>query len=162
MGSRYAWCRARDAAGRRANPEPVRKVDYFKTYQVELEPIPAWRHLSESERRQRVRTMCDEIEEEGRLARNGRKPVGVKAILATPLDCRTALPPQPWFEQRRRMICWADARAPETRTYLDRYWAFQRAFREASAALRAGQLTAPFPPWSFRPVCYCRPTAPPG
>jgi hypothetical protein len=91
-----------------------------------------------------------------------RKPVGVKAILATPLDRRTALPPQPWFEQRRRMICWADARAPETRAYLDRYWAFQRAFREASAALRAGQLTAPFPPWSFRPVCYCRPTAPPG
>jgi hypothetical protein len=72
--------------------------------------------------------------------------------MRTPMNHKSELPPQPWFEERRRMVCWADPRSLETKAYLDRYWHFQRAFRSASAQLLAGKLDVEFPPSAFRPV----------
>jgi hypothetical protein len=137
----------------------VNKNDYYLSYEVRFAQIPAWADLSPSQYRQQIREIVDEIVKKGRIARDGRKPLGAKQIMQIPLIQRSELPPQPWFEDRRRMICWADPRAPETRDYLDRYWAFQRAFRAASTAFREGELGTDFPPGAFRPITYRR--APP-
>jgi hypothetical protein len=153
-----SWARQRDAQKRRKHPKPVRKNGYYLQYEVRFAPIPAWSGLDAAEYRTRVRALVDEIIEEGRVARNGRKPLGAKRIMAVPLDHQSELPPQPWFEERRRMICWADPRSPETRAYLERYWAFQREFRAASAAFRDGELDAQFPPGAFRPITCCVPS----
>jgi hypothetical protein len=156
-----SWTRQRDAQKRRKHPKQVRKNSYYHAYEVRFAQIPAWSDLSASEYQQRIREMVDGIVEEGCIARNGRKPVGAKRVIEIPLDHRSELPPQPWFEERRRMICWADPRDPETRTYVERYWAFQRAFRCASAAFREGHLDAEFPPFAFRPITYLGPPPPP-
>ena len=153
-----AWTRTRDAEKRKKHPKPVRKNDYYRSYEVRFAPIPAWAELTASEQRQRVRIVVDEIVEEGRKARNGAPPLGVKAIQEIPLDCRSDLPPQPWFEKRHHMICWADPRSPEVQDYLERYWEFQNAFRQASAAFLNGELNVEFPPGAFRPVTFRHPT----
>jgi hypothetical protein len=75
-----------------------------------------------------------------------------QAVQRVRVDRRTALPPQPWFEERRRMmICWADPRKGKTRAYLQRYWECQRAFRIVSVAFRSGTWDAAFPAGAFRP-----------
>jgi hypothetical protein len=146
------WTRARDAESRKQRPKPVRKNDYYERYELSLAPIDPWAHLSPEEYRQRIREMAQEIEEEARIARQGRKPLGAKAVMRVPLNHKTELPPQPWFEDRRRMVCWSGPRSPETKAYLARYWHFQHTFRSASALLLSGKLDAEFPPGSFRPV----------
>jgi hypothetical protein len=156
------WTRARDAERRKQRPKTVRKSDYFRSYGVRLSPIPVWEALEPSEQRRRVRELVGEIEEEGRVARNGRKPLGAKAVMKASRERRSKLPAQPWFEDRHHMICWADPRSAETQAYLSRYWAFQRAFRSASAAFRAGSLDIDFPAGAFRPVTHrSADTAPP-
>ena len=52
------------------------------------------------------------------------------------------------------MVFWAQRIATQTKAYLDRYWAFQRAFRAASVALLTGDLTVAFPPGAFRPSMF--------
>jgi hypothetical protein len=61
--------------------------------------------------------MLDAIEDDARRERErtGRKPLGAKVIQTMPFDRRTDLPPQPWFEDRKRMTCWAGSRASTRR-----------------------------------------------
>ena len=97
----------------------------------------------------------EEIVETARAERKARraKVVGRRRVLETPRETRRALPPQPWFEKRRRMIVWTKI-AAATLEYLHRYWAFQRAFREASRRFCAGETRVTFPPWAFRPSVF--------
>jgi REP element-mobilizing transposase RayT len=143
--------RAQDAQSRRKRPKPVRKADFYETYEVKHVPIPAWAHLSAEDYKVRVRRLVDEIVEEGRIARGGKPPLGVKAVLAIPLNHRSDLPPQPWFEKRKRLICWGDPRDAEVQQFIDDYWTFQRAFRAASKAFLEGDGSAVFPRYAFKP-----------
>jgi hypothetical protein len=149
---RTEWTRARAAENRKKKPKPVPNNDYYERYELTLAPIEPWKQLPAEEYRHKIREMAEEIEEEARIARRGRKPLGAKAVTRIPLNHKTELPPQPWFEDRRRMVCWSDPRSPETKAYLDRYWDFQRTFRCASEQLLAGKLDVEFPPGAFRPV----------
>ena len=148
------WTIARDAERRKKRPKAVKKNDYYESYELTLTPIAPWKDLSPDKYCEKISELVDEIVEEGKVARNGRKPLGVKAILQIPLNYKSELPVQPWFENRRRMICWSDPKADETKSYLKRYWRFQREFRAASDAFLAGDLTVEFPPGAFRPVTY--------
>jgi AcrR family transcriptional regulator len=131
----------------------VHASDYTTEYIVELAPIPAWQHLDEAARRGEVRRLVDEIEDEACVARAGRPVCGVQAVLRVPLERRTQLPTQPWFERRRRMICWSHPNAAETRAYLDRYWDFQRRFRVAARTGEHSRAVARiFPAGAFAPV----------
>jgi REP element-mobilizing transposase RayT len=128
--------------------------DYTETYEVEITPVPPWNGLSESERRAKAVAMAAEISERARIARNGRPSLGVEAVLEVPRTTRWSMPTLPWFEERRRMITWSDRNAPETRSYLRRYWAFQEAFRAASDDYLDGNVHAAFPEGSFRPPVF--------
>ena len=152
------WTIARDAERRKKRPKAVKKNDYYESYELTLTPIAPWKDLSPDKYCEKISKLVDEIVEEGKVARRGRKPLGVKAILQIPLNYKSELPVQPWFENRRRMICWSDPKADETKSYLKRYWRFQREFRAASDAFLAGDLTVEFPPGAFRPVTYCADT----
>ena len=146
-----AYAVARDRQSRKKRSRVATKAGFYRTYEVTLAPICPWKDLSAEEYRKRIRGLCAEIEEEGRVTRAGRPPLGARGIRRIPLSHRSELPAQPWLADRRQMICWADARAPETREYVDRHWVFQRAFRAASMTYLAGDVAAKFPAGAFRP-----------
>lgn len=134
---------------------------FERHHNISMSPIPCWTNWLMYERRRRVEDMVARICERGRAARCGRPPQGVLSSGVDSLNRRTPLPPQPWFQERRHMVCWANPRAPETRAYLDRYWRFQCEFKEASNRHRRGELNVVFPPGSCRPptVVPLRPAA---
>jgi len=151
-----AFAIARDREARRKRPRRLSTADFYETYEVTLTPITPWRDLLPDEYRSRVRELCDEIEREGRIARNGKPPLGVRTILETPLDRRSDLPSQPWLAGRRKLICWADPRTHEARDYVDRHWVFQRAFRAAARSYMGGHRDAEFPAEAFLPSLWPR------
>ena len=138
-----------------ARPKAVQKSDFARKYEIVLARLPGLRALSEKEFRAYVTDLVGEIVETARAERKARraKVMGRRRVLETPRETRRALPPQPWFEKRRRMIVWAKM-AEATLGYLHRYWAFQRAFREASQRFCGGETGVTFPPWAFRPSVF--------
>ena len=154
-----SYGRAKYQAERSRRRKRVNLRDHVRTYEVAIARLPAWEGHSEEQVQAEVQATLVRIAEQGRQARGGKKPLGVKAILRTPRTHARPTPPPPWFEERRKLICWADRRDPVVREYLNGYWAFQLAFRAASESFRSGDLTVGFPPDSYSPSMY-RP--PPG
>lgn len=153
-GTRYG--KARHAQLASVHPKPVDKRDFETSYRVELSRLPACREMSEDEYRSFVRALVAEIERDAaqERLRSGRKVSGPRRVLSMPRERRSKLPPQPWYEKRRRMIFWADRLLANTQDYLRRYWEFQHRFREASRRFCAGEIDTPFPPAAFRPSVF--------
>jgi REP element-mobilizing transposase RayT len=146
--------RAIRLAARSKKPKKqIKRADYLVNYNVELSPLPAFEGLSTEASRKAIADILDELRKETitRRAADGSTPVGVRAVKTISRETRVSLPPPPWFEERRRMIVWANLAAPETRAYIRDYWAFQFEFREASLKYRSGNASVEFPPGSFRP-----------
>jgi len=143
---------------RKTHRSPPDRRDYQRECAFRFDKLPALAHLSDRQYHAHIATLVKEIEtsaaEERR--RTGRGLVGRRRVLRIPRETRSPLPRPPWFEKRRRMICWADRWARGTVRYLQRYWEFQRAFREASRHFLAGELDAPFPRGAFRPCSAVR------
>ncbi len=154
-GTAYGRVLHKNLARKRNRTPPARK-DFTSETEMQFARLPALAHLTDEEYRSHVRQLVREIEDAAVAERRhtNRKLIGRRRVLWTPRETRSALPCPPWFEKRRRMICWADRWAQETRAYLKRYWAFQRAFREASRRFLEGELDAPFPPGAFRPSIF--------
>ncbi len=150
------YARARDAARKRVRTAAVKRSEFIAKRKFGFTPIPAWRALSRSDYVLRAREMIDNVVKTARDARakSGASVAGEKRVRSTPLSRISTLAPQPWFERRRRMICWADKKHPATRAYVAAYWHFQEAFAAASEAYRSGDLKAPFPPRSFCPIVH--------
>ena len=153
------YAKAKDATNRTAKPKKIRRADYEKTYTMSFDPLPCWSPLAPAKQRVEVKDIIDAIIDEGAQARCREKKsvFGAANVMLVPLDHITQLPRLPWYQQRRRMVCWADPRDARTQAYLADYRAFQIAFREASKALRAGDLSAQFPVGAFRPVTHFAP-----
>ncbi len=143
-----AYGRAVDRETRKLRPRAVAKEDYCIKYSLSFAPIPCWAHLNASARQNRVQGLIEEIVAEGSIARAGARPMGTRRICSLPRDRRASLPPPPWWTQRRRMICWASQTAPQTLSFLRRYWSFQFRFREASMA---DKRQTGYPSGSFAP-----------
>jgi len=122
------------------------------TYTVEVTQLPPWAELSAADYRAQVAQLCDEVAKEAYVARKGKPVLGKRAILSTPIDTAFDLVVPPWLEGRKSLICWVGLDNGETEKYIEEYWEQQRWFRAASDAYLAGDLTAAFPPWAFRPV----------
>jgi REP element-mobilizing transposase RayT len=150
------FSRAKQLEESKKRPEPVKRSDFLKTYDVKLVPLPVWIDLDREEQQRRARAIVDEIcrEANERRSKTGAVVLGARAVMSTDRNVATPPPRPPWFEYRRRMIAWADARCSETREYIRRYWTFQEAFRRASRAFLAGELAVEFPERAFRPVSW--------
>lgn len=135
-----------------AKPKPVRKRDFRTKYRITLHRPPACRTMSKVAFRDYVARLIRETREQAESARRptGKRVLGRRGVFAIPRETRSKLPPQPWFEKRRRMIVWG-ALTEATRIYLKKYWTFQRAFREASRRFCAGEIDVSFPAGAFRP-----------
>lgn len=149
---------------RKHDRSPPPRREYERECVARFDKLPVHSHLSDAQYRELVSSLVKEIQTEAAAERrcSGRKLVGRRQVLHTSRETRSALPPQPWFEKRRRMICWASRMSRETIVYLQRYWEFQRAFREASRRFLAGHLDVPFPEGAFRPCSTVRPGSPHG
>lgn len=150
-----AYARAVHAQRGAATPKRVRKQDFTKTYEVDLARLPSCRHMSDEEYRTYVIELVRKIEAETARTRRatGQRVLGRRRVLRASRETRSELPPQPWYEKRRRMIVWA-RRTEATLAYLRRYWTFQRHFRVASRRFCSGDILAPFPRGAFRPSVF--------
>jgi hypothetical protein len=146
-----AYGRARQRAKRKKTPTVVRREDYQRPSHATFDPLPAMASLSPAQYRVEMAKLVQEIVDEAQQQRGGRPVAGVAAVLSADISQRSALPGQPWFEDRRRMIVWDDLRDPAVRAYLDRYWTFQHAFRAAADRWRDGEQDVLFPPAAFWP-----------
>ena len=154
-----AYGRRCEVENRKKKPRSVRQASFYVEYEVQLSVLPALEQLDAEQRQQYFDELAVQIEEEGRVSRKGRRPKGGTSVMRAARHKRTSLPRLPWFEKRKAMPCWADPRDPETVEYLQSYWAFQRAFAEASRALKAGEADVEFPPLAFAPIRYRAPAA---
>jgi hypothetical protein len=137
------------AAFRASRAKTTRKVDRSRfaiDYVVRVDRLPVFADLAEHELRSELELIRARIIADHR----GRKVIPIKRLARRRFDHATSLPSPPWWQARRRMICWASEHAPETRAYLQRYWMLQRTFRRASASWRGGG-AATFPETVFRP-----------
>jgi hypothetical protein len=114
---------------------------------VTLSPLPCWTGLTEVEIRQRVLTIVKDIEKETAQmhAEKGTAPKGAKKVVKqyphdVPKDMKYSPSPQFITATREAM-----------RELRKAYKNFVAAYREAADKLRAGHLTATFPPNSFPP-----------
>ena len=151
------YARAVDAERKRAQPRVVNRADFTATRKISFMPLPSWSSMSSEKRLARARAIIADITKSARKLRaaTGAVVAGLKRILSVPLEHMTKLAPLPWFEKRRRMICWADPRDSATQSHVA-YWHFQDAFTAASEAYRQGDVNAEFPPRSYCPVVHRR------
>ena len=149
-----AYGRAKDANSRRKpkNQLAVRRIDYVESYTVRVDTLPIWRGLEDTVRNRTIRSIEGEVIADGERMRGERgiRPLGAKAVMATSRETRTKSIRLPWFENRRRMICWADPSDPRVIEYNKDYRYFQGDFRAAARDRKLG-IQTPFPLGSFSP-----------
>ena len=104
----------------------------------------------------KLKEMREFIIREGLLLREARKKkvLGREEVMNMPLETKSELPPQPWWTERRRMVCWAHPADPIVHAYNKRYRAFQRGFRESSDDYLEWREHRPFPDGCFLPGRY--------
>lgn len=60
----------------------LRRRDWARDTELKLAPLPCWTELSAAEQQAKVRAMARAIEDQAQTERNGRPPLGTKAIVA--------------------------------------------------------------------------------
>ena len=117
-------------------------------YELKLEPVPCWAHLSAKEYGRRIDEMIDDIEVETarRIFLKGKTPLGVEAI-------RRQNPHERANRPKRSPAPFCHAASKAAREQLrEAYRIFVEAYREASAQLRSGNRNAQFPEGCFPPA----------
>ncbi len=123
--------------------------DFATQYSIRFAQLPAFRHLSAEEYRDKVGELVREIEEEGERARDGNTVAGVERILSQdPLEPPTRVTkrsPKPLFHFASR---------EERDDLLAGFLAFQSQYQIASEALLQGNLKAAawFPEGCYPPA----------
>lgn len=123
--------------------------DAFATYyEVNLQPLPCWRHVPLQRVRELVSEMIAEIEREAaaRHRSEGTRPLGVSGVLRQdPHD-------HPARTLRSPAILVHAATKRARRRLIAAYYEFVGAFREAAARLAAGCREVAFPDGCFPPA----------
>jgi REP element-mobilizing transposase RayT len=138
--------RSRDYEARRSG-KPASPRAFATRETVVLSPLPCWRHLSDSQRTERIRDLIGSIEEGAEAERRAtdRRPLGADAVYH---QHPHSLPE----ESKRSPAPLIHAVSREVREkFRAAYREFTMQFREASRKLRSGDLTARFPEGSFPP-----------
>ena len=131
----------------RSRGETFHHLKYTTQEAVGLQPLPCWKHLSETGYRRRVRELVSAIEVEtaARHAQKRSRPLGVKAVFSQ----------NPYHRPQRSKKTCAPAFHAATRTarreLAKTYRRFVLAYREAATKLPRQVSNALFPPGSFPP-----------
>jgi REP element-mobilizing transposase RayT len=131
----------------RVRGESFHRLRFATVETIKLDSLPCWRHLSKREYGIRVGEVIVEIEAEtaARHAREGTRPLGVKAILVQ----------DPHDRPETLKKAWAPAFHAATksarRELVEAYRWFVGAYREAAERLGQGNESARFPEGSFPP-----------
>ncbi|HEX7184587.1 MAG TPA: transposase [Thermoanaerobaculia bacterium] len=144
----YWFDRTKEYAAR-LRREDFDRLKYATREELLLEPLACWEHLSPETRRKRIADLVQGIEEEAAAEREktGVSPPGPAAVCAKhPHDRPNKLKksPAPLFHAATRRV---------RNELYQMYAAFVAAFRDAAEKLRAGDLTAAFPPGASHPLC---------
>jgi len=123
------------------------KYDFAEAKEIDLAPIPAWSHLVPSERQDKVRDMVREVTGEARkkLESTGRKPLGVRRVLRQDPHSKPES-----MSRSPKPIVHAASHTVRTAMKIE-FYLFRQAYREASEALRDGDLSVEFPAGAHRP-----------
>jgi REP element-mobilizing transposase RayT len=131
--------------------------NHVREEQLQLAPLPCWRHLSKPRHRQRIEEMLREIEAttRRRTHETGHPPLGSARLRAQSTETRVRRigRPAPLVHAVTHL-----AREELRRTYR----AFSDAYRRAAGELRRGCLDAHFPAGCFPPGLPFVPAARPG
>lgn len=142
---RGTWFHMDAYTNARERGEKVTPYDFSIDYEVHLDKLPCWEHLSDAEHRKCIEGLVRRIERSATAARQGRRVVGVRRILATDPhfrpDNEDESPAPPCHASSPR----------EKEVYMSKYETFVAIFRRAAMRLRAGALDTLFPPYSFPP-----------
>jgi hypothetical protein len=144
----YWWNRSKEWAARNRGIE-YGTYDFATRYLVHFAPLPAFRHLTAEEYRDKIAELLVEIQKEGEQARGGNPVAGVEKILSQnpfePPTRRTKRSPRPLFHIKRPEV--RKDLCEELKAFLAQYW-------EASEALRSGNLKAAewFPDGCYPPA----------
>ena len=136
--------------GKEIDPDEI-----FTRYQLELDPLPCWKHLSAEQIQERIREMVKQIDDVScrRVTCNGRPPIGPEAI-------RRQNPRDSPNESKKSTAPAVHAASKAIREQMKAaYRRFVEAFRSAAERLSQGELAVEFPPGCFPPP---RPFVPTG
>jgi hypothetical protein len=141
------WFNQTQEYAARNRGEEYNRLKYATEEELVLTQLPCWEHLSREEYRDRIASLVEEIEAEGRAKREltGIPAVGVAEIVKQSRHSRpnqSKRSPAPQFHAATksvRKVMWAA------------YATFVAAFREAAERLKAGDRLASFPIGSFPP-----------
>ena len=127
--------------------EDFDRLKYATEETFELTPLPCWAHLAPEAYRERVAALVAEIEREAaaELAKTGRVPLGVAAVLRQNPESRPNQPkrsPAPLYHAATRAV---------RQAFWEAYRLFVAAFRDAAEKWKTGDRTARFPIGSFPP-----------
>jgi REP element-mobilizing transposase RayT len=144
---RGTWFNRTQEYSARNRREDFGRLQYATEEVLELTTLPCWAHLPQEVYRQRVAELMEEIESEtaAELAKAGREPLGVDAVLRQDPETRPARSkksPAPLFHAATKAV---------RKAFWEAYALFVAAFREASERLKSGDRTARFPMGSFPP-----------
>ncbi len=142
----YWFDRTQEYAARNRGEEYGR-LDFASEESFVLTPLPCWEHLKPEQYRERVRSLIEDIETEGRAARaaTGIPALGAAEILRQSPHTRpnrTKKSPAPRFHAASKAI---------REGLREAYGLFLAAFRDAADLLKAGDRSARFPLGSFPP-----------
>ena len=144
---RGLWFNRTKEHAARSRGEAFHHLKYTSHEEVELDPLPCWQHLSETDYRRSVGELVSAIEAEtaSRHAQQRSRPLGVNAILSRKPHHR----PQK-LKRARAPLFHADTK--ETRNELvEAYRLFVTTYREATDRLKRKRPDARFPRGCFPP-----------
>ena len=131
----------------RRRKQSLNKYEFAETQELELAPIPAWSHLTRTERQTKVQDMVREIAAEAKqqAQKTGRGPLGVRRILRQDPHSKPAS-----TKRSPKPIVHAASRAVRKAMKIE-FYLFRQAYRAASEALREGDFSVEFPAGAHRP-----------
>ncbi len=144
------WFNKTQESAARNRGEDVGAYDFATQYQIDLAPLPAFRHLEPETYREKIAELIVEIQEEGKAKHGGNPVAGVEKILSlNPQEPPTRIPktsPKPRFHAASKQ-----ARKDLWQEVVD----FAKQYRMASESLRTDRNPEAvhwFPPGSYPPA----------
>jgi REP element-mobilizing transposase RayT len=130
------------------------KEDFWEETKINLATPPMWELDDGTSPQEHAKRLIGQIEKTHRARRKatGIRVMGANAVRAQNRRTKKELPRPPYFKERKRiLVAWISPKAGKAKAYVDRYWAFQRAYRQAAERRKRGVGPPGFPSGAWLP-----------